>query len=252
MLSHWFSPSTTCLSSRIFSKSRVHSSSSLVFSCFHTPSMAVGQYLAGVGKHALKFAYEFALIEDERAPANTFCNAAARGPGVAVMGACGGGEGDAETRSAIVCVSVWVPLLDYLFLECCCDRGITSERRWGTKSGMTMFIGIIARRNAASGIHVNTPSFSLSAGISPKEEHGILPAFTTAEAIHPHQLGIINSISYILIVCSGEDIVYCYVLRVMSPSRHPSRWALDIHIIRTCFQSRRDGMHGSHLIIRAS
>jgi len=48
--------------------------------------MAVGQYLAGVGKQALKFAYEFALIDDETAPANTFCNAAARGPGVVAMG----------------------------------------------------------------------------------------------------------------------------------------------------------------------
>lgn len=62
----------TCRSSRIFSKSRVHSSSSLVLSCFHTPSNAVGQYFAGVGKHELKLAYEFALIEDDNAPANTF------------------------------------------------------------------------------------------------------------------------------------------------------------------------------------
>lgn len=73
--------------------------------------MAVGQYFAGVGKHELKLAYELALIEEESAPANTFCNAAARGPGVAAVGACGGGEGDAETRSAIVLGSLWMPLM---------------------------------------------------------------------------------------------------------------------------------------------
>lgn len=84
----------------------MHSSSSLVFNCFHTPSIAEGQYLAGVGKQELKLAYELALIEEERAPLNTFWSAAARGPGVAATGAFGGGDGDAEGRLAIVDISL--------------------------------------------------------------------------------------------------------------------------------------------------
>ena len=72
-----------------------------MFNCFHTPSSAVGQYFAGVGKQELKFAYEFALIEDDNAPAKTLCSAAARGPGVAATGAFGGGDGDADLSSVM-------------------------------------------------------------------------------------------------------------------------------------------------------
>ena len=77
-------------------------SSSLVLICLHTVSNAVGQYFAGVGKHALKLAYEFVFIVEETAPANTFCKAAARMPGVEATGAGGGGEGDADARDGIV------------------------------------------------------------------------------------------------------------------------------------------------------
>ena len=98
-----------CLSLKIFSKSRVHSSSSRVFNCLQTPSSAVGQYLAGVGKHELKLAYEFAFIEDDNAPENTFCNAAARGPSVHATGACDGGEDDAEFLVAIVTLGIRSP-----------------------------------------------------------------------------------------------------------------------------------------------
>jgi hypothetical protein len=82
-----------------------------VFSCFHTPSSAVGQYLAGVGKHAEKFAYEFAFSDEDRAPAKTCCSLAARGPGAVATGVCGGGEGEAEFRvSAIVIVEEFIVL----------------------------------------------------------------------------------------------------------------------------------------------
>ena len=73
----------------------MHSSSKRVFNCFHTPSNAVGQYFAGVGKQELKFVYELALIDDDSAPANTFCKAAARGPGADATGGSGGGDGEA-------------------------------------------------------------------------------------------------------------------------------------------------------------
>lgn len=96
--SHWFSPSMTERSERIFSKSRTHSSSSRVFNCFHTPSSADGQYFAGVGKQAEKFAYELAFNDEDMAPANTCCSLDARGPGAAATGACGGGEGEVEVR----------------------------------------------------------------------------------------------------------------------------------------------------------
>lgn len=62
----------------------------------------MGQYFAGVGKQVLKLAYEFALREDDRAPAKTFCSAMARGPGAVVTGAWGGGEGDAEVRAGMM------------------------------------------------------------------------------------------------------------------------------------------------------
>jgi hypothetical protein len=51
-----------------------------------------------VGKHALKFAYEFDLSDDDNAPVKTFCSAIALGPGALAIGARGGGEGDAEFR----------------------------------------------------------------------------------------------------------------------------------------------------------
>ena len=37
-------------------------------------------------------------MEDESAPAKTFCNLAARGPGVLAVGASGGGDGEADSR----------------------------------------------------------------------------------------------------------------------------------------------------------
>lgn len=80
----------------------MHSSSSLVFNCFHTPSSAVGQYFAGVGKHELKLAYELARIEDDNAPLKTLWRAAARAPGVVAIGASGAGEGEVDIRSSMV------------------------------------------------------------------------------------------------------------------------------------------------------
>lgn len=85
--SHSFKPSTTLRSCRIASNSRAHPSSSFVFNCFQTPSNALGQCSAGVGKHALKLAYELALSVDVSALVKIFCNAAARRPGVDATGA---------------------------------------------------------------------------------------------------------------------------------------------------------------------
>ena len=73
-----------------------------MFNCSQTPSNADGQYFAGVGKHALKFVYEFDLIEAVKAPAKTFCNAIPRSPGADATGAGGGGEGEAARREAIL------------------------------------------------------------------------------------------------------------------------------------------------------
>jgi len=71
--------------------------------------------LAGVGKHELKLAYELAFIEEDNAPANTFCSAAARGPGVHATGAWGGGEGEAEFLAGIV--SLQSSLVSSLFSD---------------------------------------------------------------------------------------------------------------------------------------
>jgi hypothetical protein len=84
------------------SNSRVHPSSSFVFNCFQTPSNAAGQCCAGVGKQALKLAYELALRVEARAVVKIFWRAVARTPGVDATGACGGGEGDTDVREGIV------------------------------------------------------------------------------------------------------------------------------------------------------
>ena len=100
--SHWFKPSTTPRSCKSVSNSRWHPSSSLVLSCFHTPSKALGQCPAGVGKHALKLAYEFAFNVEVRAVVKILCNAAALSPGVEATGAWGGGEGETDVREGIL------------------------------------------------------------------------------------------------------------------------------------------------------
>lgn len=79
-------------------------SSSRVLICFQTASSALGQYLAGVGKQALKLAYELVLTVEAMAEENTFCSAVARGPGVDATGAEGGGEGDAEFRGSMATI----------------------------------------------------------------------------------------------------------------------------------------------------
>lgn len=67
-----------------------------MINCFHTPSSAVGQYFAGVGKHEAKLGYEFALMEEVSAEMKIFCRARTRGPGVVAMGAVGAGDGERE------------------------------------------------------------------------------------------------------------------------------------------------------------
>ena len=87
---------------QIASNSRTQLSSSFSFNCFQTPSNAVGQACAGVGKHAEKLAYECVWIVFCRAELKILFSRVARGPGVDATGAAGGGDGDAEARAGIM------------------------------------------------------------------------------------------------------------------------------------------------------
>lgn len=72
----------------------MHPSSSFAFSCFQTPSSALGQCRAGVGKHLEKLAYEFVFKVEVKAWLKILESATKRGPGVDAVGNDGGGDGE--------------------------------------------------------------------------------------------------------------------------------------------------------------
>lgn len=93
--SNSFNCLTASLSARISSNSAFALSSNFAFNCLHTLSKLAGTCFAGVGKHPLKFAYEFARSVRASALSKISCSLEARGPGVRGTGAGGGGEGEA-------------------------------------------------------------------------------------------------------------------------------------------------------------
>lgn len=92
--------------------------------------------MAGVGKHELKLAYELARSDDDNAPANTFCRAAARGPGAAATGASGAGEGEAEPRAAMFVVGVGASTTAN---NPCCAQWTVASRKTAYHSDMILF-----------------------------------------------------------------------------------------------------------------